>query len=509
MSIKRNAVANYVGQLYSTLAGILVVPLYIHQLGMEIYGLIGFFSILLTWLQLLDVGISSTLLREAARYRANAQQNPWFPSLFAVLGKFFLISSAVLVVLGWVVSPWIATHWLHAHTIPHQDLIIAVAVMVLTAAIRWRTGPFRSVIVGYEHQVWLNALNVIVITLRTFAAVFVIRFASNPVIFFFAWQLIISVAEAACCIWKSYQLVPRSARHSAVPDLNSVLKPFIRFALGAAFSSAIWTFISQIDRLVLSKTLPLSTYGAFTVVATAATGIVMLSSPIIQAIVPRMTGMKSSGEHGDRPMHDLYRWTTQAVSIFMAPLSITIAMYPTQLIWAWTQNSHIGEQMWLVMTLYALGSGIQAICGLLYNLQYVSGNLSLHMKGFAVFAIVLIPVNILAAVWYGALGTGVVWLGENVFYLLVWALIVHRKFAPGIHLPWLTRDVMLIWGVSAGVAFLTLYIPFEWNVNRWMNLLYLGVIGLINLSVCCLLHSKVIGHLKNTTFARLNFRGER
>ncbi|MFC0138961.1 lipopolysaccharide biosynthesis protein [Erwinia mallotivora] len=509
MSIKRNAVANYVGQLYSTLAGILVVPLYIHQLGMEIYGLIGFFSILLTWLQLLDVGISSTLLREAARYRADRQQNPYFPALFATLGKFFLISSAVLVVLGWLASPWIASHWLHARTIPHQDLIIAVAVMVLTAAIRWRTGPFRSVIVGYEHQVWLNALNVIVITLRTFAAVFVIRFASNPVIFFFGWQLVISIAEAACCIWQSYQLVPRSARSDKMPDLNSVVKPFIRFALGAAFSSAIWTFISQIDRLVLSKTLPLSTYGAFTVVATAATGIVMLSSPIIQAIVPRMTGMKTSSEKGDRPMLDLYRWTTQAVCIFMAPLSITIAMYPTQLIWAWTQNAQIGEQMWLVMTLYALGSGIQAICGLLYNLQYVSGNLSLHMKGFTVFAIVLIPLNILAAIWYGALGTGVVWLGQNIFYLLVWALIVHRKFAPRIHIPWLTRDVMLIWGVSACVAFLTLYIPFEWNVNRWMNLLYLGVIGFVNLAICCLFHSKVSGYLKTTTFGRLNFRGER
>ncbi|WP_158784777.1 lipopolysaccharide biosynthesis protein [Pantoea sp. BAV 3049] len=509
MSIKRNAVANYVGQLYSTLAGILVVPLYIHQLGMEIYGLIGFFSILLTWLQLLDVGISTTLLREAARYRANKEQNPYFPSLFGTLGKFFLISSAVLVVLGWIATPYIASHWLHAKTIPHQDLIIAVAVMVLTAAIRWRTGPFRSVIVGYEHQVWLNALNVIVITLRTFGAVFVIRFASNPVIFFFGWQLAISVAEAACCIFKSYQLVPRTGRKTKAPDFNTVIKPFLKFALGAAFSSAIWTFISQIDRLVLSKTLPLATYGSFTVVATAATGIVMLSSPIMQAIVPRMTGMKTNTGNGEQETLKLYRWTTQAVSIFMAPLSITIALYPTQLIWAWTQNALIGEQMSLVMTLYALGSGIQAICGLLYNLQYVSGNLSLHMKGFTVFAIVLIPLNIFAAMHYGALGTGVVWLGQNIFYLLVWAYIVHRKFAPKIHIPWLTRDVMLIWGVSAVVAFVSLYIPFEWNVNRWLNLLFLGIIGFINLMICCLFHSKVGESLKNMTFRRLNLRGER
>lgn len=509
MSVKRNAVANYVGQIYITLAGILVVPLYIHQLGMEVYGLIGFFSILLTWLQLLDVGISTTLLREAARYRADRQQNPWFPSLFASLGKFFLISAFILVILGWIASPYVASHWLHAETIPHQDLVIAVGLMVLTAAIRWRIGPYRSVIVGYEHQVWLNGLNLVVITLRTFGAVFVIRFASDPVIFFFCWQLIISIAEAWLCIRKSYQLVPKSARNTQADNLKGVLKPFLRFAVSAAFSSAIWTFISQIDRLVLSKTLPLATYGSFTVVATAATGIVMLSSPIMQAIVPRMTGTHTKGEDGEQKTLKLYRWTTQAVSIFMAPLSITIALYPSQLIWAWTQNLHIGEEMSRVMTLYALGSGLQAICGLLYNLQYVKGNLSLHMKGFALFAIVLIPLNIFAAMHYGALGTGVVWLAQNIFYLLVWSYIVHRKFAPEIHFRWLTRDVLLIWGVSACVALLTLAIPFEWNINRWLNLLFLGIIGFVNLCICCLLHSKVGEHLKNVTFRRLTLRGER
>lgn len=44
MSIKRNAIANYIGQIYLTLSGILVVPLYIQHLGMEAYGLVGFFQ---------------------------------------------------------------------------------------------------------------------------------------------------------------------------------------------------------------------------------------------------------------------------------------------------------------------------------------------------------------------------------------------------------------------------------------------------------------------------------
>jgi hypothetical protein len=32
---------------------------------------------------------------------------------------------------------------------------------------------------------------------------------------------------------------------------------------------------------------------------------------------------------------------------------------------------------------------------------------------------------------------------------------VHRRFAPGIHFSWLTRDVALIWAVSALIAWLS------------------------------------------------------
>lgn len=508
MSIKRNALANYVSQIYLTLSGIFVVPLYIQHLGMEAYGLVGFFSILLTWLQLLDAGISTTLMREAARYRANRDACIWFPGLFAALGKFFLISALILVVLGWIFTPWIAAHWLDARHIPSRDITFAVAVMVLTAAIRWRTGPYRSVIVGFEHQVWLNGVNLIITTLRTFGAVGVIQLFPNPVITFFIWQLLVSVAEAACCIYKSCQLVPREARRQRPENLKSILKPFLRFAISAAFASAIWTFISQIDRLVLSKTLSLAEYGAFTVVATAATGILMLSSPIMQAIVPRMTGMKTHKEQGDRESLTLYRYTTQAVSIFMAPLSITIACYSGQLLWAWTQKQQIVDEMAFVLTLYALGSGIQAVCGLLYHLQYVNGNLSLHVKGFTVFALLLVPLNIYVAKHYGATGTGMLWLAQNIFYLFGWAWIVHRRHAPGIHLIWLSRDVIAIWAFSALIAWCSTLLPIDWDVNRWLNLFWLGAIGFVNLALCTLMHSLVIKRFRNHSMKSVKIGSE-
>ena len=46
MSLKSNISANYASQIYSTLVGIVLVPVYLRTMGSEAYGLVGFFAML-------------------------------------------------------------------------------------------------------------------------------------------------------------------------------------------------------------------------------------------------------------------------------------------------------------------------------------------------------------------------------------------------------------------------------------------------------------------------------
>lgn len=66
--LKRNLIANYLGQGWNALMGLAFVPLYIKYLGMEAYGLIGLFALLQAWLSLLDMGMTPTLNPEMARF---------------------------------------------------------------------------------------------------------------------------------------------------------------------------------------------------------------------------------------------------------------------------------------------------------------------------------------------------------------------------------------------------------------------------------------------------------
>ena len=71
MSLANRVVATAASRAYLTLLGLLVLPLYMLRMGAEAYGLVVLFTTLQVWFQLLDMGLTATLAREAARHGGN------------------------------------------------------------------------------------------------------------------------------------------------------------------------------------------------------------------------------------------------------------------------------------------------------------------------------------------------------------------------------------------------------------------------------------------------------
>src|SRR5450631_2625541 len=69
-SIKINIAANLVGKIWSALIAILLIPLYIKYLGIESYGLVGFYGTLIGSMMLLNLGLSTTINRELAKFKS-------------------------------------------------------------------------------------------------------------------------------------------------------------------------------------------------------------------------------------------------------------------------------------------------------------------------------------------------------------------------------------------------------------------------------------------------------
>src|SRR5262245_47837714 len=100
-SLGRNVTSNYAAQAYVALIGIAMVPLYLKYMGLEAYGLIGFFAMAQAWIQVLDFGLSPTLGREAAKLNAGSSTAETLMLFLRLLDIVFGILGLAVALASW------------------------------------------------------------------------------------------------------------------------------------------------------------------------------------------------------------------------------------------------------------------------------------------------------------------------------------------------------------------------------------------------------------------------
>ena len=159
ISVRRNAVANYVGSFCQAILGFLFVPLYIKYLGIESYGLIGFSVSLSAILRLADLGLSSTLSREFARCSALADSAQQMRSLLKTLQTIYWAISFLVALLIVAAASLIARYWINLGSLDVTVVQNAVILMGLTAALQGPMSLYIGGVFGLQRHVLGNVIN--------------------------------------------------------------------------------------------------------------------------------------------------------------------------------------------------------------------------------------------------------------------------------------------------------------------------------------------------------------
>ncbi|MEX8499565.1 oligosaccharide flippase family protein [Leptothrix ochracea] len=502
MSFKRNVLASYASQIYVTLIGIVIVPVYIQFMGAEAYGLIGFYAMLQAWFLLLDMGLAPTMSRETARFAGGAMDALQLRQLLRALeGVFYAVGllGALALMVG---ADAIAARWLKVEHLPLDQVRLAIELMAAIIGLRWVAGLYRGAIGGFEQQVWLGQLNAAMATARFVLVLPVFYLWGTTPAHFFGYQLAVAGVETAVLAVKTYRLMPAlpsSVSGSRVGWSWAPLRGVLKFSLSIAFTSAVWVFVTQTDKLVLSKLLPLGEYAYFTLAVLVAGGVSIVSGPISTALLPRLSRLQA--QHDEQGLIDLYRKATQWVAVIALPVALMLACFAEPLLWAWTGNATTAAHAAPILSLYALGNGILALGAFPYYLQFAKGDVRLHLLGNVLFVVVLIPTVIWATLNFGATGAGWAWLGANAAYFLFWVPLVHRRFAPGLHGRWLFQDVgpvALVTAVAALSAMAFLSPP----ASRLGLVALLLLIGMAVMALAALSSAPCRGFIRQKWLAR-------
>ena len=458
MSIRQSVVANYLGQGWVALMGIVFIPFYVRALGAEGYGLVGVYTILQAAMTLLDLGITPTLNREMARLQAGMHTAASIRDLLRSLEGLCAMLAVLMVLSVWLCAPWLADGWLVATQLPESWLVESLRVMGFVLAARWLEQLYRGALQGLQDMVWLNFAQAALATLRWGGALLVLVLVSPTVTAFFAWQGLVAVLALALLSVRTYRLLPEAAFRSRFR--LSALHEIRGFAGGMFLSALLGFLLIQADKLIISKMLPLEQLGYYTFAAVGAGGLLQLITPMNTAVFPKLTELATSRDTTSLARVYLRSCEWMAAAILPPALLLTVFAEPTLLLW--TGDSTLARSVAPLLSMLALGTLLSGFMNLPYMLQLANGWPGLSIRINLVAVCVVVPLLVWAVPRYGAIGAACAWVALNTGYVLVGPHLMHKRLLPEVKWKWYRTAVvtpLAAGGVAAGTLLQLLPVP--------------------------------------------------
>jgi O-antigen/teichoic acid export membrane protein len=435
--VRRNIIANIAGRGWAALLSLAVLPLYIHFLGIEAFGLIGFFLSLTLILSLLDLGLGTTLNRQFAQYSMESGKAQEMRDLLRTLEIiYWLIGIAIGVTMA-ALAPAIAAYWLKPQQLSIETATQALAMMGIAIAFQWPRALYGGGLMGLQRHVAFNLLSSITGTVNNLGGVLILWLVSPTLQAYVAWFMAISLVDTlstGLLLWRSLPKAP--ARATFRPQ---ALAGIWRFAAGMTGISVMSIILTQLDKLILVKILPLDAFGYYSLASRVAGGLSYLTGPVCAAFFPRFSQLVARND--TQELARLYHRACQLMSVLIMPLAAVLTLFSYELLLVWTQDRSIAENGHLVLSLLAVGTALNAVASLPHVLQLAYGWTRLALVGNTAATLLLGPLIYFMSIKYGGVGAAIVWVTLNALYIGGVVTFMHRRLLRGELWRWYRYDI--------------------------------------------------------------------
>ena len=467
--LKRNIIANFIGQGWTALMGLAFIPLYIQYLGVEAYGLIGVFALIQAWLMLLDVGMTPALSREMARFNGGAHSAQSIRNLLRSVEVIGFLLALLVSLTIWGLSGWLASNWLQVEKL-HIDVVSqAFIIMGVVAGLRFIENIYRSSIIGLEKQVTLNVVNAVLATIRSVGAIGVLIWIAPTISAFFIWQGVMSLITViffAVILYKNLPVSQQSSRFSV-----SAIKNIWRFAGGVAAITFLSFLLMQTDKILLSKFLSLEQFGYYSLAALVANSLFMIVAPIDLAFFPRLTSQVS--QDNQSALISTFHMGSQLITVFVGVAAVILIVFGDVVLSLWTQDTALAKSIAPLLAILALGTMFNCFMHMPYQLQLANGWTSLTIKVNTIAVILLVPAIFWAAPKHGALGVACDWVILNMSYVIFAVHFMFNRLLTTEKLNWYIKDITIPLVAAIFVAVILRWlIPNDMNQLSWLLTLF-------------------------------------
>jgi O-antigen/teichoic acid export membrane protein len=502
-SFNRNLLANLIGRSWTPILSIFFLPITVRLMGIEAYGLVGFYVTLINIINVLEMGLGPTLNRELASISSTQHSTENQRNLTR---SFELIIVSIALAVGLILflaSPYISGHWIKEQELSHETVLTCVQLMVFAIVFQFPQSFYNSGLMALHKQINANIFLVLYGSFRVLGSVGVLYFLSSEPQFFFLWHLIISLLGFVVLHLLFWHFLPQSEKKPTFKFMY--IENNWRYSIVIFGNAIVGIFLTQLDRVLLSKTLTLKMFSYYAIATTLASGLGMIVAPFSSLVFSQYVRLKET--NALKELTELFHKTSQNMAVLMFPLCSVLIFYSKPLIIFWMKDPVIAEQSYLIANLFIIGGIINAIATLPINCALAFGWPKLIFWSNLLQMVLMVPVIYFLVRWYQGIGAGISWIILNSLYLIFTVPLFFKKYFSSEVKTWYIKDIgipLFSCFTTAGLTWLISPIL----TNQLHVLLWIGGSWLITFIVSIFFLPYVKGEITQRIFTMGNVKSQ-
>lgn len=388
-------------------AGLLItlIPIYIKILGLESFGLIGFYLIWITIFGILETGFSSTISREFSWLAAKKKKTIKIFYLFRSAEIFYFGLIFFICLIFSILVFFFGKEFFKSNSLDSEIILQTLILMIFSIACSSPLGLYVGGLRGLNKHQQCSFLLALFATVRGLGCVIVLLYIKSDIRIYFMYLIIINSIQLLTFRWLLFRSFIKCNYFNKF-SFNP-LKSIRNYFTGVIFCTAIAILLSQSDKLVLSRVISLEDFSLYTILWTVASALSLLVSPLLSVFSPKITALISNKEN--KALIKNFKLLSQLTNILTFSPAIVLIFFSKQVLFVWTGNLFISDNGAPILSVLVIGM-------LLINCSYpcltilYSKNRIKEVLIISFISLIFIPLQIFAIKYYGVAGAAYIWL---------------------------------------------------------------------------------------------------
>lgn len=464
--LAKNIIYNLIGQTLLLFLSFVAIKYIFNKLGEDVLGIIYFTAMINALITTISqMGGFAAIVREVSVYHESEPE--YIRELIRTFSLFFWVLFLILAIAIYYYSPLIIEKWITLTFMDKEAAIFTLRTLGIASIVALPNSLYIALFRGIERMEFNNIIEVTTVTIQQAGIIVILYVGGNLYEVVYCYAIIYFLKTILYVGFSS-----RFFRSSAlIPGWSlSVLKRNRKFMSRMMLSSLISTVYLNLDKVIISKLLPVGALGYYSVAQRLVRKGSMIPRAISQASYPNLSSIY--GRNGESDLIYQYR-KLQDVVCFGLVVIYGITLFAFLPVFTYMLNEEVARMLLVPTFLLCVGSYMLGTGLIPFYVSLAVGKPEIGMRTNFYILLINIPITILLIYFYGLVGAGLSFVSARVIGYIYG---IRRTCRECLRIPvseWYAHilKIVIFAALTYGVA--------------WSVISFMGSYTLVNLSIGC------------------------